>query len=190
MIKTWRKGENVDGQISIFDYLWKEEDTERGRKAFEDKCILDAMKRGSNFSDGKKRIAELYQSGVSQPDRVDAIKKEYGIGGWGSPICGDGLKGADYSANGIRVDYMYHGDGYAVMLGWKHVEEYIHRLVDCGEYYTGKIIAYCHATLDPCNRENLTDIAHDLGMKCEAKCCAGCPEKKECGAACNQSHKY
>lgn len=52
------------------------------------------------------------------------------------------------------------------------------------------VIGYCHATLDPCNRENLTPVARDLGMKCEAPCCAGCPERKECGAACNYSHRY
>lgn len=37
-----------------------------------------------------------------------------------------------------------------------------------------------------CNRENLTWIARDLGMKCESECCYGCTEKNECGAACNQ----
>lgn len=53
-----------------------------------------------------------------------------------------------------------------------------------------KVIGYCHATNDPCNRENLTQIAHYLGFDCTAECCASCSNRKECGAACNYSHNY
>ena len=180
----------MDGQLSIFDFINQSEDTGQDRTEFEEKCILEAMNRGSGVNEGKKRIFELFKSNMSASDRTNEIKKLYGIGGWCRPMDGDGLRGADYSANGIRVDYIFHGEGYAVMLGWKHVEKYIHRLIGCGEYYRPKVIGYCHATLDPCNRENLTPVARDLGMKCEAPCCAGCPERKECGAACNYSHRY
>jgi hypothetical protein len=66
------------------------------KKSFLDNMIDDCLYRGSGFVDGKKRIKALYKSCIQPTDRANRIKKEYGIGGCGSPLDGDGLHGADY----------------------------------------------------------------------------------------------
>lgn len=66
------------------------------KKSFLDNMIDDCLYRGSGFVDGKKRIKALYKSCIQPTDRANRIKKEYGIGGLGSPLDGDGLHGADY----------------------------------------------------------------------------------------------
>lgn len=66
------------------------------KKSFLDNMIDDCLYRGSGFVDGKKRIKALYKSCIQPTDRANRIKKEYGIGGGGSPLDGDGLHGADY----------------------------------------------------------------------------------------------
>lgn len=174
----------MDGQLSIFDFIPNDKpDTNNIIKDI----LLDVIMTGTVFVGGKKRVYEFYNKDMTAKERANAIKDEYGIGG--GSLSGEyfrhGFK--NYDAKGIEIIH----EEERKLFSWVEVEKIIHGLIDSGKYYqTEKVIGYCYATNNPCNRENLTDIAHDLGMKCEAKCCAGCPEKKECGASCNQSHKY
>lgn len=59
------------------------------------------LRRGSGFADGKFRIVALYQKEMSSQDRIKALKHEYGQGGAGWPVEGNGLHGYD-SFNAIN----------------------------------------------------------------------------------------
>lgn len=47
--------------------------------------IEEYAKRGSGFRDGKKRIIAFFAENENLTDRSNFLKKEYGIGGFGSP---------------------------------------------------------------------------------------------------------
>lgn len=172
-----------DGQMSIFDIL----PTEKPDKyKIIKEILIDVIKNGTGFVDGKKRVYELYQSDMTSDERANRIKDEYGVGG--RSLHGEYFRHGfqNHDAKGIEIEF----DNVKYLFSWEKVEKTIHSLIDSGKYYRPKVIGYCHATNNPCNRENLTPVARELGMKCTAPCCAGCPERKECGAACNYSHNY
>ena len=104
--------------------------TVKKKKSFLDSLIDDCLCRGSGFVDGKKRIKALYKFCIQPTDRANRIKKEYGIGGWGSPLDGDGLHGADYDAKGIKIEYSENGQDKEYMLNWHDVERRIGGLIN------------------------------------------------------------
>ena len=67
----------VEGQISIFDVL-KTEDSFNPLEAL--------ALHGSGFCGGMKRIYVYFMEGHSMKDKAMFLKKEYGIGGFGSPV--------------------------------------------------------------------------------------------------------
>lgn len=98
--------------------------------------IRQVLLKGSGFEHGKRRIYHIFET-VSDPgERVKRIKKEYGQGGAGWPVCGYGLHGYDtYHGKGIRFqwrDEEGEKDGY---LNWNAVERELSVLIMTGEYY-------------------------------------------------------
>lgn len=98
--------------------------------------VVDVMKRGTGFVDGKQRVYEMFQS-ISEPSqRAKQIKKEYGLGGVGWPLEGYGLHGYDsVKAQGIHFlwrDEEGEKEGY---VSWSAVEREIGALIMMGEYY-------------------------------------------------------
>ena len=68
---------------------------------------------------GKKRIVELFNnSELSNKQRANLICKEYGIGGWSSPLIGDGLHGADHDSKGLKISYRKDGEDKEIFLTW------------------------------------------------------------------------
>lgn len=104
--------------------------TVKKKKSLLDNMIDDCLCRGSGFVDGKKRIKALYKSNIQPTDRANHIKKEYGIGGWGRPLDGDGLHGAYYDAKGIKIEYRENGQSKEYMLNWHDVEIRIGELIN------------------------------------------------------------
>ena len=99
--------------------------------SFEDDIINSCLLRGSGFVDGKKRIVELFNnSELSNKQRAKLICKEYGIGGWGSPLSGDGLHGADHDSKGLKISYRKDGEDKEMLLKWEDVERRIKTLID------------------------------------------------------------
>ena len=68
----------VEGQMSIFDLLQTENDEFNPLEAL-------AM-HGSGFHGGMKRIYVYFMENHSMKDKAMFLKKEYGIGGFGSPV--------------------------------------------------------------------------------------------------------
>ena len=68
----------VDGQLSIFDLI------ETGNEPFNP---LEALAlHGTGFVDGMKRVKAYFSENHTISEKAKFLKKEYGIGGFGSPI--------------------------------------------------------------------------------------------------------
>ncbi|MEY8518249.1 DEAD/DEAH box helicase family protein [Lachnospiraceae bacterium 29-84] len=92
--------------------------------------------RGGVYSGSKKRIYAAFQD-ISDPgERVKAVRREYGQGGAGWPIEGDGLHGYDtYSSKGLRFQWREGGTEKEGYVNWKAVERELSALIMTGEYY-------------------------------------------------------
>ena len=99
--------------------------------------VKQVLMRGGVFSGSKKRIYAMFQD-VSDPgERVKAIRKEYGQGGAGWPVEGDGLHGYDtFSSKGLRFQWREGGTEKESYMNWKAVERELGALIMIGEYYT------------------------------------------------------
>lgn len=99
--------------------------------------VKQVLMRGGVFSGSKKRIYAMFQD-VSDPgERVKAIRKEYGQGGAGWPVEGDGLHGYDtFSSKGLRFQWREGGTEKESYMNWKAVERELSALIMTGEYYT------------------------------------------------------
>ena len=99
--------------------------------SFEDDIINNCLLIGSGFVNGKKRIVELFNnSELSSKQRAKLICNEYGIGGWRSPLSGDGLHGADHDSKGLKVSYRKDGEDKEMLLRWEDVERRLKTLID------------------------------------------------------------
>lgn len=99
--------------------------------------VKQVLMRGGVFSDSKKRIYAMFQD-ISDPgERVKAIRMEYGQGGAGWPLEGDGLRGYDtFHAKGLRFQWREGGTEKEGYMNWKAVERELGALILTGEYYT------------------------------------------------------
>ena len=74
---NWNNYE-CDGQISIFDL---EESIETKFNPIEALAL-----HGTGFHDGMKRVLQYFSENHSIKEKASFLKKEYGIGGFGSPV--------------------------------------------------------------------------------------------------------
>lgn len=99
--------------------------------------VKQVLMRGGVLSGSKKRIYEMFQDISNPGERVKAIRREYGQGGAGWPLQGDGLHGYDtYSSKGHRFQWREGGREKEGYLNWKAIERELGALIMTGEYYT------------------------------------------------------
>lgn len=90
------------------------------------------VKKASGIEDGRERIYSFFKENQNEKERVDFLKKEYGIGGWGF----DGnnewhdAKGIAYSRGAIGCPYD------KILLPWNRVVKIISRLIVEGRYFS------------------------------------------------------
>lgn len=99
--------------------------------------VKQVLMRGGVYSNSKKRIYAAFQN-ISDPgERVKTIRKEYGQGGAGWPMEGDGLHGYDtFSSKGLRFQWREGGIEKEGYVNWKAIERELGALIMTGEYYT------------------------------------------------------
>ena len=69
---------SVGGQISMFDLM------ETETSSFNP---LEALAlHGTGFVDGMKRVTEYFSQNHTMEEKASFLKKEYGLGGFGSPV--------------------------------------------------------------------------------------------------------
>lgn len=98
--------------------------------------LLEDVKRGSGFENGKKKIKEFFLQCKEKKKRIEFLKKEYGVGGWGcyynepNKVIGD-----NHDAKGIEIEYNDENcNRVRKLYKWKEVEEVINALIIRGEY--------------------------------------------------------
>ena len=91
--------------------------------------------RGTAIEGGKKRIVDIYDSSMNQQERIAALKKEYGSGGWAGHRSTSYLWGGSVDGSGMKVivkgpDKRWQEKKFS----WKKVDEMTMELIWNGRY--------------------------------------------------------
>ena len=101
---------------------------------------IDAvLQKGSDYENGKYRIYEQFQKGLSQSENARFLKEEYGIGSFTDV---NGLKGS-YDGKGIRIYKTVPSSPIvSIALSWNKAAKRIAELVKLDRYLSAKEKAY------------------------------------------------
>ena len=120
-----------------------ETDSSRIEEQIPQDVIDDELCSGSNFVNGKKRIYEQFQKGMSDKENADFLKHEYGIGG--SSIIANHLDySQDHDAKGILITKRSEDsfdERARLLLNWRNVAVRIKELINLGLYASEEEIA-------------------------------------------------
>lgn len=105
-------------QMSLFEDTLEEKFME---------AIIEDLKRGSGFSDGKKRIKAMYKKDITKSERIKLLKDEYGIGGY-SYVNGIAQH---HDAQGITIKL---NTGESKYYSWSKIHDLIFTLIKLREY--------------------------------------------------------
>ena len=143
--------ERADLQLSFFDAHIPTEaeqiesidqaESEKSPSAFSlsQADIENALRRGSNFENGKLRIWKIYQLQSDRKLRAKALAKEYAPNGPGgsSHTYLDGSSGwLDHDSKGLTFEH--YPDHQKTLLRWNQVEKYIDLMIQSDRYLSDK----------------------------------------------------
>lgn len=93
--------------------------------------IDESLKRGSGFSDGKKRIYEFFTEKHDLKEQADFLKNEYGVGGSSHALSAARGSGEWHDAKGIKYN---KGNAKEIQLSWSNVARRINDLIKKNRY--------------------------------------------------------
>ncbi len=93
--------------------------------------IDENLKRGSGFSDGKKRIYEFFTKKHDLKEQADFLKNEYGVGGSSHALSAARESGEWHDAKGIKYN---KGNAKEIQLSWSNVARRINDLIKKNRY--------------------------------------------------------
>lgn len=93
--------------------------------------IDESLKRGSGFSDGKKRIYEFFTEKHDLKEQADFLKNEYGVGGSSHALSAAKESGEWHDAKGIKYN---KGNAKEIQLSWSNVARKINDLIKKNRY--------------------------------------------------------
>lgn len=93
--------------------------------------IDENLKRGSGFSDGKKRIYEFFTKKHDLKEQADFLKNEYGVGGSSHALSAARESGEWHDAKGIKYN---KGNAKEILLSWSNVSRRINDLIKKNRY--------------------------------------------------------
>ena len=108
--------------------------------------IDENLKRGSGFSDGKKRIYEFFTEKHDLKEQADFLKNEYGVGGSSHALSAARESGEWHDAKGIKYN---KGNAKEILLSWSNVARRINDLIKKNRYIDEESFEE--------NREKITD---------------------------------
>ncbi len=109
------------------------------KEAVPNEFVPTVLKRGSGFANGKFRIEAIYRQEMSPQDRCKALKHEYGQGGAGWPVEGNGLHGYDsFHAKGLRFQWRDDEGEKEGIVPWADIEKELGNLIEKKDYITDK----------------------------------------------------
>ena len=138
--------------------------------------IDSAMTGGSGFSGGKGRIYTFFQESHTDKEKVDFLKREYGIGGHSHALSGATHSSEDHDGKGLHYKKQDCPD---VDLSWEKVSKRITGLIQKGRYLTEQELAeYAKMqeekapveveTEKPIPQENITEAPENLNESLKA----------------------
>ncbi len=113
-----------------------ETESSRPEEQIPQDVIDDELRSGSNFVNGKKRIYEQFQKGMSDKENADFLKHEYGTGG-SSIIANHYDYSQDHDAKGILITKKSQDsfeERTRLLLNWSNVAVRIKELINLGLY--------------------------------------------------------
>ena len=93
--------------------------------------IDESLKRGSGFSDRKKRIYEFFTKKHDLKEQADFLKNEYGVGGSSHALSAARESGEWHDAKGIKYN---KGNAKEILLSWSNVARRINDLIKKNRY--------------------------------------------------------
>ena len=93
--------------------------------------IDESLKRGSGFSDGKKRIYEFFTEKHDLKEQADFLKNEYGVGGSSHALSAARESAEWHDAKGIKYN---KGNAKEILLSWSNVARRINDLIKKNRY--------------------------------------------------------
>lgn len=93
--------------------------------------IDENLKRGSGFSDGKKRIYEFFTKKHDLKEQADFLKNEYGVGGSSHALSAARESGEWHDAKGMKYN---KGNAKEIQLSWSNVARKINDLIKKNRY--------------------------------------------------------
>lgn len=93
--------------------------------------IDESLKRGSGFSDGKKRIYEFFTEKHDLKEQADFLKNEYGVGGSSHALSAARESGEWHDAKGMKYN---KGNAKEIQLSWSNVARKINDLIKKNRY--------------------------------------------------------
>lgn len=93
--------------------------------------IDESLKRGSGFSDGKKRIYEFFTEKHDLKEQADFLKNEYGVGGSSHALSAARESGEWHDVKGIKYN---KGNAKEILLSWSNVARRINDLIKKNRY--------------------------------------------------------
>lgn len=93
--------------------------------------IDENLKRGSGFSDGKKRIYEFFTKKHDLKEQADFLKNEYGVGGSSHALSAARESGEWHDAKGMKYN---KGNAKEILLSWSNVARRINDLIKKNRY--------------------------------------------------------
>lgn len=125
-------------QMSLFG---EKEATEHvSVKSSREKAITAVLMYGSDFADGKFRIADYADKNNSINDFAEMLKKEYGIGGHSGDYVN--YSWTSHDGKGIQITLPRTNEseeGEKVTVSWKEAAKRISKLCEQGEYITEEL---------------------------------------------------
>nr|WP_277260962.1 SNF2-related protein [Peptoniphilus lacrimalis] len=93
--------------------------------------IDENLKRGSGFSDGKKRIYEFFTKKHDLKEQADFLKNEYGVGGSSHALSAARESSEWHDAKGMKYN---KGNAKEIQLSWSNVARKINDLIKKNRY--------------------------------------------------------
>lgn len=98
---------------------------------FPQNMIVYAVKRGSNFENGKQRIYDFFKENHTPKEKIDFLKNEYGTGG-SSPLSEEYKVSENHGSHGIEL-YIYKTE-QTRLIKWSEVVSIIDTLISTNSY--------------------------------------------------------
>ena len=125
---------SLDGQLTL---MFEAEGEKSSAFTFSQEIIDAVLTRGSGVSEGKMRIYEQFEKGLSAKENADFLKNEYGWGGSYPVIIGAGID-EQHDGKGITISKGIGSDKPHITLSWKQAEKRIGELIRLDRYLNPK----------------------------------------------------